>query len=96
MIDYFFIACSAMLALCFIFFLVGLLYVTFRTRSPRLARLSVEGISNGYKISSKDFILGMIDMGYPNEMNLLHVAAYYGEKNLVKQLLKNDYCDVNR
>jgi hypothetical protein len=45
----------------------------------------------------KDFcVLGMIDMGYPNEMNLLHVAAYYGEKNLVKQLLKNDYCDVNR
>lgn len=80
MLDYFFIACSAMLALCFIFFLVGLLYVTFRTRSPRLARLSVEG---------------MIDMGYPSEINLLHVAAYYGEKNLVKQLLKSDYCHVN-
>jgi hypothetical protein len=95
MLDYFFIACSAMLALCFIFFLVGLLYVIFRTRSPRLARLSVEGISTDRKM--KDFcVLGMIDMGYPNEMNLLHVAAYYGEKNLVKQLLKNDYCDVNR
>ncbi|CAG5099508.1 Oidioi.mRNA.OKI2018_I69.XSR.g16557.t1.cds [Oikopleura dioica] len=80
MLDYFFIACSAVLALCFLFFVAGLLYITFRFRSARLARLSVEG---------------MIDMGYPNEMNLLHVAAYYGETNLVKQLLKNDYCDVN-
>lgn len=95
MLDYFFIACSAMLALCFIFFLVGLLYVTFRTRSPRLARLSVEGISQPCKIKD-NCVLGMIDMGYPSEINLLHVAAYYGEKNLVKQLLKSDYCHVNR
>ena len=71
-IDYLVLISAAVILIIFLFF--GIMVATISANyGGKLARLYINGI---------------IDMGYPKGMNLLHVAAYYGDVHNVKYLIK--------
>jgi hypothetical protein len=61
--------------------IILIIFITF------LVVLAIVSGTYGWKIT-KMYINGVIDMGFPKNMNVLHVSAYYGDVNNVLFLLK--------